>query len=212
MKEHPLPLMPDMVRAYYEDRKTQTRRVIQPQPDLVGSDGTPRRYKPIEIVLGNDIVVIHGPVDDPHGARYVGPPITCPYGQPGDRLWIRERLVRSGDHARYAYDGSPVLYNGEPAIWPWKVNKLISRYMPRWACRSVAEIVEVRAEQVQAITPRDVVAEGLYHEPGAWGEDSEYPHLVRAFSQLWDSINAARGYSWASNPWVWAITFKRLHV
>lgn len=177
----PLPLMPDMVRAYYEDRKSQTRRVLN-------------RNK-----LYNGFAF-----DDPRIVR------ACPYGQPGDRLWIREALVRQGDIVTYAHDGAAVQRHGKPILWPWKVSKLASRYMPYWACRSWAELVAVRVEQVQSITPRDVVAEGVYHAPGEWGTDSEYQHLTSAFGQLWDGINAARGYSWDSNPWVWVLTFKRI--
>ena len=180
MKEHPLPLMPDMVRAYYEGRKTQTRRVLN-------------RNK-----LYNGFAF-----DDPRIVR------ACPYGQPGDRLWIRETLVRRGDYVRYECDQDLVLIDGEPLIWPWKVGKLPSRYMPRWACRSRAELVAVRVERVQDISEADAWAEGAHtiaRRLPYSGDD-----LGRmAFSGLWEQINGPRGYGWDSNPWAWALTFKRI--
>lgn len=173
MKEHPLPLMPDMARAYYADRKTQTRRVLH-------------REK-----LYNGYAF-----DDPRIA------LGCPYGQPGDRLWIRETLVRWSNHVRYECDSRLVLRDGDPVQWPWKASKLPSRYMPRWACRSQAELVAVRVERVQEIGEADMRAEGL--------EFAKAGEPVLGFRVLWDSINAPRGYGWDANPWVWALEFRRI--
>ena len=184
MKEHPLPLMPDMVRAYYEDRKSQTRRVLNRN----------RLYNGFAF-------------DDPRIVR------ACPYGQPGDRLWIREALVRQGDIVTYAHDGAVVQRHGKPILWPWKVSKLASRYMPYWACRSWAELVAVRVEQVQNISEADAIAEGTCVDPERCAPYYQERGVHRRrFEKLWDSINEPRGYGWASNPWVWVLTFKRLCV
>lgn len=193
MKESPLPLMPDMVRAYYEDRKTQTRRVVRPQPrqtPITNGSAWPHNDSCLE---WNDVVA------DP---AYYAAAGYCPYGAPGDRLWIREALVRVDGHVAYAYDHAVVLRDGAPVVWPWKRNTLSSRYMPRWACRSRAELIAVRVERVQEISREDEIAEGV--QP--FREDAPDD----AFSALWDSINAKRGYDWDANSWVWVLTFRRL--
>ena len=212
-KESPLPLMPDMVRAYYEDRKTQTRRVVKPQsrqtPITNGSaQGEYTAWPHDDSCLEwNDVIA------DP---AYYAAAGYCPYGAPGDRLWIREALVRAGAHVAYAYDYAVVLRDGAPVVWPWKRNTLSSRYMPRWACRSRAELIAVRVEQVQDISEADAQAEGAERElrgprtyPGRYAARTRETYRD-AFGRLWDSINAKRGYDWANNPWVWVLTFRRL--
>ena len=200
-----------MVRAILEGRKTQTRRVMNPQPKewAVNSSGS----RPI--IWKND-----KPVD-----------VECPYGQPGDRLWVREtfRLTTGDDCACYepcqCKSGVPVYYAScADDECKWKP----SIFMPRWASRITLEIVEVRVQRVQEISHKDAISEGCpdagdisaktWDESGISRrvfEDSQNRRNTifgakAEYSILWDSINSKRGFGWDKNPWVWAITFKRL--
>jgi hypothetical protein len=143
----------------------------------------------------------------------------CPYGSLGDRLWVRETWQqtrpRKSDGQRfilrtpakgcgdlhYAADGEP----DEPPKWRPSI------YQPRWASRITLEVVSVRVERVQEITTADIRAEGVddgYTNPRMGKRHDNGMRM--AWEELWDSINAKRGYGWESNPWVWVITFKRL--
>ena len=153
----------------------------------------------------------------------------CPYGAPGDRLWVRETLRRRGAIWTYDADGAEVtLPQGDPrigAMLSWahhkEGNTCVSIHMPRWASRITLEIVSVRVERLQDITEEDAEAEGVDEDPGepqheyhsttgvylgACYPDASY---VRAFQALWDSINGERA-SWQSNPWVWVVSFQRV--
>lgn len=120
----------------------------------------------------------------------------CPY-EAGDRLWVRETWVPS-------FHGLDCLYKADEAsneLFPvnkWKP----SIHMPRWASRINLKITEVRAERINDISTEDCMAEGLEQR-------IPYEGFRYRFRRLWDSINAKRGYSWESNPWVWVIEFKR---
>lgn len=135
----------------------------------------------------------------------------CPYGIPGDRLWVRETWAQ--DSARIIHfqaDGAErppdeYLTNGTPIQTKWQS----PIFMPRWASRITLEITDIRAEKLQKITYEDILAEGwdvktsLPITNGTAGEDA------RAwYRELWDSLNGKK-YLWASNPWVWVIKFKR---
>jgi hypothetical protein len=127
----------------------------------------------------------------------------CQYGRVGDRLWVREAIVctsRSGDDiatANYAADGALCPLDR----WPWQRGRLPGIHMPYGLRRITLEIANVRVQRLQEISEEDARAEGVI--PGALGG-----HYA-AFSCLWDDVNGRRA-AWASNPWVWAITFKRL--
>mgnify|MGYP003896954981 CR=1 FL=1 len=129
--------------------------------------------------------------------------LRCPYGVPGDRLWVRETLWRNGG---YVADGpSKVKNDGKvPAI-----------FMPRWDGRITLEVTAVRVERLQDISEEDARAEGIEPRHNAkWPNgDPGYMHDVarRTFASGWDSINGKRA-PWASNPWVWVVTFKRLEL
>ncbi len=200
MKEKPILFSTDMVKAILEGRKTMTRRIIKPQPDL-GID-------PFEgyshITVGN-----YSPaLIDKNGEMYPGEEIfgaytddgewgwKCPYGQVGGRLWVRETWKKL-----HPIMDSKALYKADmmaPDLGkPWRP----SIFMPRWASRILLEITEVRVERLNCMTESDVSAEGYETEVGAEPKP--------AFSVFWDSINAKRGYGWSVNPWVWVIEFKR---
>jgi hypothetical protein len=181
VKERPMIFSGPMVKALLEDRKTQTRRVIR----------NPEKYSHI---------------------RDCG--FCCPHGQPCDRLWVRETFRRSsftdqGGSIRraveYRADGAKMHHSSHlvtelrsGGVW------LPSIYMPRWAARIILEITEVRVERLQEIGEADAIAEGF--KPLDTGSSVS---AREQFATLWDQINGRRA-DWITNPWVWAITFKRL--
>jgi len=192
VRERPILFSGPMVRAILEDRKTQTRRVMPPlkHPDWTGYMMAREGYA---IECGPDY-----PDDEQDKVR-------CPYGVAGDRLWVRETLRPSQSGiVTYGEDGCPAWRQGESVSWPWsktpKVRTAI--FMPRWASRILLEIVEVQVQRLQEVSARDCVAEGRSLS-GSIKDGNCY------FPTTWDAINGKR-HSWASNPWVWAITFKRL--
>ena len=193
--ERPILFSAPMVRAILEDRKAQTRRVMKPQPPV----GTRSVYRPFGGELNNwqgargDLIAWYG---------------RCPYGQEGDRLWVRETLRPSQSQVvTYAEDGCPAWRHGESVTWPWPKTPLVRTaiFMPRWASRILLGVVEVRAQHLHDIQESDALAEGVEVKV------SENGALV-PFRELWDSINEKRGFGWRGNPWVWGITFKRLQL
>ena len=210
--EHPILFTGEMVRAILDGRKTQTRRVIKPQPDKVKTPvdisafGVPLEHENRKAILSLPDIAIKG-----------GKKIKCPYGGPGDRLWVRETWAPRGDKGRPFYRADEqsqtegyshiILNNGR-----WRP----SIHMPRWASRLLLEVTDVRAERVQSITAADCCDEGVLINcsscSGECAHLDQSPNLKRQvrrdFRSLWDSINAKRGFGWDANPWVWAITFK----
>jgi hypothetical protein len=204
-KERPILFSAPMVRAILEDRKTVTRRACKPQPSA-NAHTTSAEGKPMGAwwETGKDVN-------------------RCPYGQPGDRLWVRE--TTEADYAngavlsRYAADGEPVLYagcgdpkyNGSVAHWNYPRKSRPSIHMQRWASRILLEITAVRVERLQDISRADIRAEGLQCPPELASDDVSpnyrdwYP---AAWRELWESINGAD--SWTTNPWVWVVEFKRV--
>lgn len=224
MKERPILFNGAMVRAVLAGDKTQTRRAVklphsnplgQWEPTTVGgpgvhfSDGTPAPSQP---------AIWH---------TRTGDALLCPYGQPGDRLWVREAVRAeqqpSGlDGVRHLADGAFVpIDNTRDAADAWLT---LHRYrgkhgasvppihMPRWAGRLVLEVSRVRLERLQAINHMDALAEGVGLNPPAADVTMATPageSLPRVmFRALWDSINGAG--AWDANPWVWVVEFRRL--
>lgn len=186
VKERPILLGGAWVRAILAGRKTQTRRPARPQPPA-GRSITPCAWSGTEWAFGDDPHVV-----DPAGCSCY--PVRCPYGEPGDRLWVRETWAISGhyrDGPRYEYRAFPADGEHFRSVGAWKP----SIHMPREACRLVLEITDVRAERLQDMTEADAVAEGVADRAefaAAW--DATYPYACL----------------WAWNPWVWAITFKQV--
>jgi hypothetical protein len=158
--------------------------------------------------------------------------IHCPYGQPGDRLWCREAFwTDRRDPGVVVYDATPEWGKyknaAEPvrsthpdetlttrdearrAMLPKFWSKRSPLFMPRWASRLTLEITEVRVERVQAISEEDARAEGLDPMPSTYTADFALHGYVDAFAERWDELNGPRGFSWASNPFVWVIGFRR---
>ena len=188
MKERPILFSGPMVCAILAGRKTQTRRVMKcrmPHDRIVDM----LRYKDADRKpTGEWGLCSHERVISEH--------IHCPYGAPGDRLWVREtHYVQSAGYA----DGSGklILYKADgdaPTTWTPSI------HMPRWASRITLEVTEVRIERLQNISAADSVAEGC---------DSCTP--CDQFRALWTFIHTADGPNgWAANPWVWVVGFRRV--
>lgn len=225
MKERPILFSAPMVRAILEGRKTQTRRLLQPQPFQESCAG--------ESMLGHKgLAGLFAAHVFGHCAAKL---LRCPFGAVGDRLWVRESFMlewpdmdRPEDEDEFrgwvkrhyaATDPKPELYHedSDPELdkpLGWRP----SIHMPRWASRITLEVTGVRVERLQDISEEDGRAEGIRELPlqegqsGAWFGDPGGKHdrsARQAFERLWDSINAKRA-PWDSNPWVWVIEFKRL--
>ena len=144
------------------------------------------------------------PFTDGHGSL-VSP--TCPYGVPGDRLWVRETLCK---HNHFGLPCGPIPHHNvgsDEMVWSYAADgveaeavtsKVPSIFMPRWASRLTLELTGVRVERVQDISVEDIIAEGC---STTLREHDAVCELKRQYRELWDSINAKRGYPWASNPW-----------
>ena len=145
-------------------------------------------------------------------------PMECPYGQPGDRLWVRETFQRFTDDGEILYKADPA---GFEAMNELKRDECLearwrpSIHMPRWASRILLEITAVRVERLQDISEADARAEGVTDggclncgepEPCACAQPA--PDARDSFCRLWQSINGPG--SWADNPWVWIVEFKRV--
>ncbi len=179
-----------MVRAILEGRKTQTRRIVK----------FPLRDRDFGCELaGNEI-------GEAEAHRL------CPYGKPGDRLWVRETWApRAQGGYWYAADPETALFKESWIGFKWRP----SIFMPRSASRITLEIIGVRVERLQEISEADALAEGIvrWDSPGAHymfaiNEAGDYngPTARLVYQGLWDRINGVD--SWASNPWVWVIEFK----
>lgn len=195
-KERPILFSGPMVRAILECRKTQTRRVVKPQPEK----SPVRTYQWKWTPKPKHSVSWNGPVrvDCPHCSIWTK---HCPYGTVGDRLWVREtHMISFGEIAYAATDQHLV------GCDKWRP----SIHMPRWASRLTLEITGVRVERLQEISDSDAMAEGVPCEP-VFDTDRGIDGQVFArkeFQSLWQSINGPE--SWAANPWVWVIEFKRI--
>lgn len=196
MKATPLLFTVDMIRALLDGRKTQTRRIVR-RTDA-GRVKAPRSSR-------------NWHLDDPDAVK------ACPYGGPGDLIWVRETWGVLYQQFRNDRD-EPTWYRASgdleslPTWYP-------SIHMPRWRSRLTLELTEVRLQRVQDISEQDAEAEGIECIGGnfscsPWRDYSKeqrykfFSAPSASFRSLWDSINAKRGYSWDSNPWVWALTFK----
>lgn len=207
MIERPILFSAPMVRALLNCTKSQTRRVCTPaEAEALG-----------EIV---------GPFDDETGTGWFGDAegdvkFACPYGKPGDRLWVREAF--SGPYCMEAAEGiaavPPSKWGHSSSIWFWAdgdpqdgdwTKPRPSIHMPRWASRILLEIVSVRVERLQDISEADARAEGC--DPVSWNCAPGYEQYTReyreGFRKLWSQINGS--VSWNVNPWVWVVEFKQV--
>lgn len=221
VKERPIIFSAPMVRAILEGRKTQTRRIVKPQPAKRLVEG-----------LGH-VTIGMNPEDDGsiwYDTDCIGPgtEVRCPYGCVGDRLWVKETWRPFVAHQceypggacdcdqvyiNYAADGQDVFFDDGNIPDEWGFPKTARRgnvsplFMPRWASRFTLEITDVRVQRVQEISEADANAEGF--NPGKqFGPDTIRTTSTNIFAGYWNHINGTG--SWESNPWAWAISFKRI--
>ncbi len=201
-RERPILFNDQMVRAILEGRKTVTRRVVK-DTGFYAIDAA---------IHGNDVAL----------REREALSTRCPYGEPGDRLWVRETWglqVRSygggaGEFIVYRATNPDAIYcrSSEGREYPVKWKPSI--HMRRHSSRILLEITAVRVERLQDISEEQALAEGVRGEPcdharqacadiGCWGDTAK-----GAFGFLWESLNGEG--SWAANPWVWVVEFKRV--
>jgi len=217
---------PELRQAIRDGRKTQTRRVIKPQPLECPHCANEGFWIGTEQYTGEpEQVQCEFCYTQPSVFTYKSNPPECPYGKPGDIRVMTEPLVKDeGRNAVYSDDNKLVqmpdydAYMGyDPLPWRWKRDTLPAMFMPTNAARTLCRITEVRVERVQDISVDDADAEGFAGDfpgnafpdifPGA-GDNWCHLSIPGCFGVLWDSINAKRGYPWASNPWVRVIEFE----
>lgn len=181
MKERPILFSAPMVRAILDDRKTQTRRIIKGSTEHKGP------YNPayLEIHKSSD------------GWKQI-----CPYGKPGDKLWVRETFGYVDKEVKYRADTHNDML---PPDWKPSI------HMPRNASRINLLIKNIRIERLQNISEKDCFSEGI-EKPSQFDEYRAQLHNYKfiakaAFESLWKSVNGKE--SWDLNPWVWVIYFER---
>lgn len=201
MSEKPIIFSTPMVQAILAGKKTQTRRVMKSPP----SDGYHMRQCPngkwyafsdktLKFNLNGRIEECKWRSTSPYKPKY----------QPGDILWVRETwacIEGTSDFYAYKADDAEV----EQFIDKWKP----SIHMPRAAARLFLKVVNVRCERLQSITDGDCCSEGMLDITKLI--NCHFGSLAaERYRELWDSLNAKRGYGWDTNPWVWVIEFERV--
>jgi hypothetical protein len=201
MKERPMMFTGATVQAILDGRKTQTRRIVSPQPIRQHHLGRlanwpfPGEYGLVEMT--NYATVVRN--------------IECPHGIPKDRLWIKEtwaETYKTKNTTAYVYRAD----NPQVKIERWKS----AMFMPRRASRINLEITDVHVERLQDISDADAKAEGIYLQSSHGLYNADHTKMwggrtpVEGYRALWDSLNSKRGFGWDKNPWVWKITFKRV--
>lgn len=215
MKERPILFSAPMVRAILAGQKTQTRRASKPvkHPDLGNL------YDPGALVMEREPQHV---IDR-----------ACPYGQPGDRLWVRETWLPDPPADDDAWDdnfctyvewsgcGSRIdsvptqLQKPDHCIYRegWDGHDLIWRpsiHMPRWASRILLEITDVRVERLQDISETDALAEGVKSCEAELDTGGNWYAPEELYSMLWTKINGWGDRGWNANPWVWVVEFRRV--
>ena len=202
VKEHPILFKGELVRAILDGRKTVTRRVVKDAPSDADSA---MRCVAAETCIDMKPGSVFWRFGVPGG---ISEGFRCPYGVPGDRLWVREAL-RCSDCWRYAADDVMVVIGNlaEAVGWAFRNEKrhCPSIHMPRWASRITLEVTDVRVERLQEISTLDAMAEGVAPVEAV----GVGPSYTRAFHLTWDRINGKRA-PWDSNPWVWRVEFRRV--
>ena len=203
MKERPILFSGSMVRALLAGTKTQTRRVVKMKhyhQIEERDDGSPWPWMY-------------------DGEREENSWMHCPYGQPGDRLWVRETFAPRTLGAWSVLDQHmKPLYRADADRPEWKRIWRPSIHMPRWASRITLEITGVRVGRLQDISEADARSEGCTqnHNGYFWGGPHQTGGMkqmataLQAYQDLWESINGPG--SWDANPWVWVLEFRRLNA
>lgn len=192
------------IRALAAGRKTQARFAVK------GQDQTWDKVTPEWDVNGKEFFVVSGQTEQ-NGLRPILTAIKCPYGQAGDRLWVRETFSVVPDHDEPA-GHSAVLYraDGHGPYGKWRS----STQMPREASRIFLEVTGVRVERLHDIDEAGAVAEGAQRD-----EQPDTPNFTLhestrvarfQYRSIWN--DAKQGWSWECNPWVWVVEFRRVNV
>lgn len=181
IKERPILFSGEMVRAILEGRKTQTRRIVKIKP----YDST-----------------------DDLGAHLAVNMDACPYGRPGDRLWVRETWGKVAHPLRVVFRANLAddyqWGKGKPSQGGFRWRPSI--HMPRWASRINLEVKSIRAEKLNDISESDAIAEGINTDPIVGNTHNP----IKSYKTLWENINGIG--SWYKNPWVWVVEFKKVGV
>lgn len=197
MKERPIIFNTEMVKVILDGRKTQTRRIIKPQPTLSNTSGF--NWKGAAYGLG---------FNDKETNRNFANTNACQLGKVGDRLWVRETFAQGlCTESTLAYKATHKPEDLEEG-WFEQIKWTPSIHMPRWASRINLEITNVRVERLKDISEEDALAEGMDNGTSyAAMAAGWYEKPQRAFQRLWTQIYGEE--SWSGNPWVWVIEFKQ---
>ena len=210
-RERPILFSAAMVRALLAGTKTQTRRAVKPQPEVSEQGNLCGEWlsRPLGGLLLPKVsdIAMH-----------------CPYGNPGDRLYVREAF--SGPHCMDAAEGcaavQPSKWGESSRIWYWAdgnpnegdwTRPRPGIHMPRWASRIILEVTAIRVERLQDISEVDARAEGARECDPVSGREvllagpSQRGSFVLHYRDIWETINGAG--SWDANPWVWVVEFRR---
>jgi hypothetical protein len=218
LREKPILMSASMVRALLAGTKSQTRRIVKPQPS--------------EDFGALECGYYHPTVIDKRGEEQPGPETfgawtrdgeygwRCPHGQPGTKLWVREAHWWFEDERdpvtgyfppKLTVDDVVFRADGDDGRKVWRP----SIHMPRWASRITLEVTGVRVERLQDISEADAVAEGLQRTPDgfAWHVEDEMHRASdprESYWSLWQAINGAGSVE--ANPWVWCVEFRVIHA
>ena len=170
----------EMVRAILDGHKTQTRRVMKPQPEVLDD---------IQYYVSNS-------------------PFKTGMTLWVRETWASGSAYDSYNPSALTPHTGKVWYRDTPdpdkQCGKWRP----SIFMPRWASRITLEITDARIERVQDITAEDALSEGVVNDQALQGHHRTWVPQ-RLFSRLWDRINERRGYGWNANPWIWGVEFKK---
>lgn len=222
MKHIPILYSQDMILAKIAGRKTQTRRIVNPQPSEHHWSLFPGYESGVNILNTTKGIVaqFYDSYKNNGGSNYeINCNVKCPYGQPGDILWTRESWNYVDTYpepdcfGKYLYKANGGTGKFKPSI-----------HMPKSACRIWDEIVSIRVERVADISEEDAIAEGVQScideigirykdyiaDASGYGHpDNDYPTVstaIQSYRSLWQKINGIE--SWEANPFVWVISFK----
>ena len=193
MKERPILFKTEMVKAILEGRKTQTRRIVKPQPLCIH-----------QRIAWNILTEEWCLYDE--AQKEVLEKFECPYGKIGDHLYVKETWYKT-KHVLPSIICYKADYN-DPENYKWKP----SLFMPKKYARIWLEVTEIKVQQLHQISFDDILAEGCierYEIKKCYASFTGQNFIRNKWIKLWDSINVKKGYGWGKNPYVWVIEFKR---
>jgi hypothetical protein len=229
IKERPILFSAPMVRAILEGRKTVTRRPVKGGQIPTEDPAEEGRHRWSAIAQRDPRYgfCVFGSTEA-ECAKELAEFAPCPYGKPGERLWVRETFAgplvdeeemhlverdgwdafRKPEHCQYRASG------GNAEFYDHSKEETVSRWtpsihMPRWASRILLEITDVRVERLQDISRSDIRAEGLECPP-EFASDDVSPNYRDWYPAAWRELWESTGGNWDENPWVWVVEFKQV--